>query len=66
MSNLYPGGQRTSPFIRIFDFEGIRRATRHKNWANNAENSIAKLNRWTGNPHEHKREIARRLRRQGR
>ncbi|CDO37625.1 hypothetical protein [Novosphingobium sp. KN65.2] len=41
---------------------GVRRyeTRRHRGWI------PANINRWTGRPHEHKREIARRLRQAGR
>lgn len=64
MSHLHPGGQRTAWGTRIFGAENIRRHIRSKprNYGRRAEASIAKLNRHTGSPHEHKREIARRSR----
>lgn len=67
MSNLYPGGQRRAIHTRIFGFEAIQRHV-HEISKHGAKyrrgHSTAKINRWTGKPHEHQREIARRLRRQ--
>lgn len=50
---------------RIFGFDNIRDYLRRqkRDHARGANNSIAQRNRWTGNPHEHRREIARNLRR---
>ena len=49
---------------RIFGAENIRRHIQQQPrfYARGASNSIAKLNRHTKMPHEHKREIARRRR----
>ena len=48
---------------RIFGYENIRRhLQRQKRDHGASTNSIAKVNRWTGQPHEHRREIARRAR----
>jgi hypothetical protein len=65
VSNLYPGGQRILAGRRIFGFENIRRAilAAVRDYGRGAETSIAKANRHTGKPHEHKREIARRKQR---
>lgn len=50
---------------RIYGFDNIRaHLQRHKPNHAAGGNSIARLNRHTGKPHEHKREIARRLRQQ--
>lgn len=66
MSNLNPGGLRSASFSRTFGFDNIRRALQRqkRDHARDAENSIATGNRH-GGPHEHKREIARRLRQRG-
>jgi hypothetical protein len=51
---------------RIYGAENIARHIRDyghtRSHARIARTSIATANRWTGKPHEHKREIARRLR----
>jgi hypothetical protein len=49
---------------RIFGFENIQRHLRSqkRDHAKGAAGSIAQANRWTGKPHEHRREIARRAR----
>jgi hypothetical protein len=49
---------------RVFGFDNIRRYLQQQksDHSRGAHNSIAKLNRHTGRPHEHKREIARRTR----
>jgi hypothetical protein len=50
---------------KIYGYENIRRHLQtHKPDHARGGNSIAKLNRHTGQPHEHKREIQRRLRQQ--
>jgi hypothetical protein len=55
-------------FARIPDFQVARhvQGRRLTNLHRSAHTSIAQANRWTGKPHEHRREIARRLRQQGR
>jgi hypothetical protein len=49
---------------RVFGFENIQRSLqrRGRSWLHKRDNSIAGKNRHTGQPHEHKREIARRAR----
>lgn len=66
MSNLNPGGSRYTAGYRIYGYENIKQAikSRKPDHAKNAHNSIAVTNRH-GGLHEHKREIARRLRQQG-
>jgi hypothetical protein len=80
MSLLNPGGKRAAPFFRLFGFENIKRALQRAkpDHARNAGTSIALGNRnlvrvprfyadvGAPVPHEHKREIARRLRQQAR
>jgi hypothetical protein len=53
---------------RFFGYENIRRHIRSqkRDWLKGAGGSIAQLNRWTGQPHEHRREIARNQRRAAR
>lgn len=50
--------------MKIFGFENIKNWLQHvkPNRAKGGRNSIAKLNRHTGTPHEHARERARRRR----
>jgi hypothetical protein len=46
---------------RVFGFDNIRRYLQQQK-SDHSRGAIAKLNRHTGRPHEHKREIARRTR----
>lgn len=50
---------------RIFGFDAIHRYLQRqkRDHAKGATNTIATVNRWTGEPHEHRREIARHDRR---
>lgn len=53
---------------RIFGFNNIQRhlQSQKRDRAKGAAGSIAQANRWTGRPHEHQREIARRARQSAR
>jgi hypothetical protein len=64
MTQLFPGGRRTGSDFRVFGYDNIRRMIRSAkpNHAARAHLSIATGNRH-GGPHQHKREIARNLRR---